>query len=132
MNLQISIHFISKLKHLIDFAQNLAYALGNDIGERYEEWLKDVVNMLREGPEAKVTTAILLHPITLHVYMYTIHPRTSIANTSQARQPLMMWKDARGDEATPSAMVAALKKIGPMTTQIRQKIEKKFPIQDLS
>ena len=126
MHLEILIHFISKLRHLIDFAQSLAYALGKDIGERYEEWLKDVVTMLREGPEAKVKTSIVLHPITC------IHPRTSIANSSQAKQPLMMWKDARGDEATPSTMVAALKKMGPMTTQIRQKIERKFHIQDLS
>ena len=32
----------------------MAYALGNDIGDRYDEWLKDIVNILREGPEAKV------------------------------------------------------------------------------
>ena len=38
----------------LDFALNLAYALGKDIGERYDEWLKDIVNILREGPEAKV------------------------------------------------------------------------------
>ena len=55
----MNIHFVSKLRHLIDFAQSLAYALGKDIGERYEVWSKDVVNMLREGPEAKVTTAFL-------------------------------------------------------------------------
>ena len=38
----------------LDFAQNLAYALGKDIGEEYESWLKDPLNMIRETAEAKV------------------------------------------------------------------------------
>ena len=37
-----------------------------------------------------------------------------------------MWKDARGDQATPSAMVAALKRMGTMTNDTVQKIEKEF------
>ena len=45
----------------VDFAQNLAYALGKDIGERYEEWLNDPVKRFTEGPEAKVTIAFLVH-----------------------------------------------------------------------
>ena len=34
----------------------MAYALGNDIGDRYDEWLKDIVNILNNSqhPEAKV------------------------------------------------------------------------------
>ena len=119
MNFQISIQLIYKLRHLIDFAQSLAYALGRDIGERYEEWLNQLINMVK-GPEAKVMITFLLQP------------RTSNANAPQANEPLKMWKDARGDQATPSAMVAALKKIGQMTTQIRQKIEREFHIQDMS
>ena len=115
----MNIHFVSKLRHLIDFAQSLAYALGKDIGERYEEWLKDPLTIFREGPEAKVTTALLLHT------------RASIENVSQAKQPLRMWKDARGDQATPTAMVAALRKMGTMTTAIRQKIEREFHTQDM-
>ena len=55
-------------------------------------------------------------------------PRTLITNLSQAKKPLLMWKDARGDKATPSAMVATLKEMGTMNTQIRQKIEKEFHI----
>ena len=43
----------------------------------------------------------------------------------------MMWKDARDDQATPSAMVATLKKMGTMTIAIRQKIEGEFHIQDM-
>ena len=39
---------------VIDFARDLAYALGNDIGESYEEWLNQLVNMTK-GPVAKVT-----------------------------------------------------------------------------
>ena len=97
----------------VDFAQDLAYALGKDIGERYEEWLNDSV---RKGPEAKVTIAFL------------VHPRLSSAIEWQAKQPLKMWKDARGDQATPSAMVAALKRMGTMTTDTVQKIEKEFKI----
>ena len=94
----------------------MAYALGNDIGKSYEEWSKDVVNILRESSEAKVT-----------IYF----PRVSIENKSQAKQPLLIWRAARADQATPSAMVAALKKMGTMTTEIRQKIEREFHTQDM-
>ena len=100
----------------VDFAQNLAYELGKDIGERYEEWLNDQVTRLKEGPEAKVTIA------------FSVHPRLSSAIEWQAKQPLKMWKDARGDQATPSAMVAALKRMGTMTTDTVQKIEREFVI----
>merc|ERR1719239_8382 len=47
---------------------------------------------------------------------------------AKAKQPLKMWKDARGDQATPSAMVEALKRMGTMTTDTVQKIEREFVI----
>ena len=95
----------------------LAYALGNDLGKRYDVWLKEPARfMLMESPEAKVTTAFLLHP------------RVLIENASQAKQLLKMWLAARGeDQATPSSMVATLRTM-TMATKIRQKIEQKFDI----
>ena len=90
----------------------MAYVLGKEISQSYAEWLLQPLNM-NKSPETKVTDTSI------------VQPRFSFTNHSQARQPLLMWKDAKGDRATPKAMVAALKTM-PLTTDIVQKIEREF------